>query len=166
MSAFAILGTLFVIGEAMTDPGGFEGVLLASTWVVPLGAVIALIVWAPAIAARVLTVAVLAASAFSASYLLAPDAWRDFEDTHGPVRAIALFAVTVAITLLGYRPRYTRQAGVLLIIAALLPAAMSIMAGQASPSLMIVSPVPLGCALLYLLAASMEQKPETGPTAD
>ncbi len=96
---FTSLGVLFVVGEAMDEPGGMEGAVLAASWVVPMLAVVALAWFRPRPATWVASVLVGAVAAFD----LVSSSWDAFvrmEDQRGPVRAVAILATALPLAVL------------------------------------------------------------------
>jgi hypothetical protein len=139
--AFGVLGTLFIGGETIADPGGWEAAGLVSAWIVPMAAGCVLAWFRPGIALPVLVVLLAGALVLSTWH------WRA-----GPVDAIALFAVSISLGSLGWhRPG---RAGLLLL-------AEAVLAGVLSPGGSVAAAaIPAGVAgLLYLLGASFEPKP-------
>lgn len=113
MALFGVLGTLFVAGEALAEPGGRTGVLLTALWLLPVAAV-SLFAWRrPEPAARVLTLVTWAAVALTLVDALggrvAPETW-------GPVTTVVVFAVGVALGFLGLRR--PGRAGLLMLVLA------------------------------------------------
>jgi hypothetical protein len=114
MALFGLLGSMFVIGEVFTDPGGWTAVWVTALWLVPLvvlsvlaagnpEAVTPVFVWVTA----ALVVFTLADSAFG----VVP------RDDLGPVAAISVFALGVSLAFLGLHR--ARLAGLLMVVAAL-----------------------------------------------
>ena len=105
---------LFLVGEMASDPGGWTAVWLIAACVVPLAAC-CLLAWRRPDAGTwllaVLTAALLAVDVWVA---ISPGALRDLEDRTGPVQAVAIFAVAVAVAVLGLRR--TRVAGIMLVL--------------------------------------------------
>ena len=130
MGLFALLAGLFIIGEAVADPGGWVGVGLIALWLVPL-VVLVWFAWQRPESATwllgglsVLAVGLLAWSA------LDPTRWHDFQNANGPVLAIGVFAVAVPLTVLGWhRPL---AAGGWLTLLGLTPLAVLALAGAPS----------------------------------
>ena len=112
---------LFIGGEMLSDPGGWQGVGWLAAWLVPsLGlAVFALL--APRIAYPVLVIAVgvVIAAAFGSMFLA--DAVWAFEDTHGPVNLIVQIGLLMPLVALGRA--MPRQAGWLIVLAIAAPLA-------------------------------------------
>lgn len=111
MTLFGVLGGLFVAGYAFEDLGGWPAAGLTALWVVPLVALSVFALRRPGAAGRVfvwLTAAVILFTvADSAIGIIPRDAW-------GPVAAIVVFALGVALAFLGlHRPRL---AGLLMVV--------------------------------------------------
>jgi len=114
MMLFGLLGTLFVAGYALDDPGGPTGVGMTAAWVLPMVALTGLALLSPETGAPVLTFAtvlVLGFTVFDSVVGIVP------RDDVGPVAAITVFALAVALAALGLHR--AKLAGVLMIAAAL-----------------------------------------------
>jgi hypothetical protein len=155
MALIGLFGCLFVIGETFDDPGGWRAVALVASWLVPL----VLLAWfalrRPDAAEPVLVVATILVAGFSladAAIGIVP------RDNWGPMVAVAVFALGLALAFLGlHRPS---RAGVLLVslAAAQFVAVVLEHAGSGAPRLslggssgVVVVPLLLG-GLLFLLA--------------
>ena len=143
---------VFIVGETVVDPGGWKAVGLISIWAVPL-VVVGFLAWRhPDLGLRVLGALVAVMVALSVWFAVDPEGWRSFEDSRGPVRTIATFAIAAAIALLGLRR--PGQAGLELVLLALLPPLVASFGSRAgSPSLIAVATVPMVAGLLYLASA-------------
>lgn len=100
MAFFGLIGGLFVVGEAFTDPGGWTAVLMSAAWLVPAVALAVFAVRRPAPAARVMVGLVATVVAFSIAdsmFGIIP------EDDWGPVTAVVVFATGVVVAFLGLR---------------------------------------------------------------
>ena len=130
MGVFVVGGAFFIAGETFADPGGWKGAGLVALWLVPA---VALSLWAwfrPDPAGDALEVLVVLTVGLAVWYALDAGSWRSFENAHGPIRAVALFALAAPLTLLGYhRPK---RGGILLLGASVLPV---VLAGLASGGL-------------------------------
>ena len=101
--AFAVVAGLFVAGETGLDPGGWAAFWLDLSWLVPMLALTALAWWRPAAAAPVLVAATALGLVSDAVWTLAKEPGRGFD---APAGAISMFAVSVAVGVLGWhRPR-------------------------------------------------------------
>ena len=100
MALFGLLGGMFVAGYAFEDPGGWAAVAMTAAWVVPLAALAVFALLRPEAAAPVfvgVTVVVgLFTLADSSVGIIPRDDW-------GPVAAIVVFALGVALAFLGLR---------------------------------------------------------------
>lgn len=165
MALFALIGSAFITGEALADPGGVAGVLLSACWIAPMVALSVYALRRPEAATRVLTVIAALVASFvvlDAVFAIVP------RDEIGPVGAITGFAAAVSLGFLGlHRPA---PAGWLLLVlgAANLAAAFARTAGREDGA-------PLGAALggssgavavpilviggLYLVAAYWRSRP-------
>ncbi|MBT2536375.1 hypothetical protein [Arthrobacter sp. ISL-69] len=154
MAAFTVLAGLFISGYALADPGGLEGVMLIVSWAVPMAALAALAWLRPAWAAPALTV--LTALLIVACIWFAVDSasWRAFENSNGPVRAVAVLVLAFPAAVLGLKR--TPAAGWLLLALGLGPVALSALGSLAGVvALSAISVVPLVTGLLFLVAARM-----------
>jgi hypothetical protein len=113
MALFGLLGGAFVVGETFMDPGGWTALRVSASWVVPL---VALSVWAllrPESAGPVFVVI----TAMVALFTLADSLFGIIpRDDWGPVAAIVVFALGVALAFLGLRRALL--AGTLMVTAA------------------------------------------------
>jgi hypothetical protein len=160
---YGVLGGVFVIGETFADPGGAAAAGLVAAWLVPLGALVALVVLRPEPAATVLVwvtggVVVLV---LLAGTLLGPGA------PAGPIGAVAVFALAMPLAFLGVHA--PRLAGLLLVgaaaalvVAALLAAAVhGHRTGIGGSTAAVALPV-LAIGGLFLLAGALDHR-ATGP---
>jgi hypothetical protein len=99
---FAVFGTAFIVGEALTDPGGVSGLMISAAWCVPMAALAVYALLRPASAVAVL----MPVAVFVASFVLIDGAFGILpRDAVGPVGAIAVFAVAVPLGFLAaHRP--------------------------------------------------------------
>lgn len=155
-----VLGGAFLAGEALTDPGGWSGVAITASWLLPLLALCVLARRRPRLAVRVLGAGVGVMVLLGLWYAVAPSGWRGFEDDHGPVRAVATFVLGGALGVLGLRR--TRGAGVLLLVLGTVPL---VLAGggsrRAASSVLAAVTTPLLVGLVYLVASAL---PHARPT--
>ena len=145
-------------GETFTDPGGWAAAGLVAAWAVPLAGLVALSWFRPGWAVWVL--AVLSAAVIGASIWLAlsPQAWRAFEDRHGPIQAVITFVVVAAIAVLGLKR--TLAAGTMMVIVGVIPVAVSSLGGLAGAApLAVVSTMPVITGILYLVSARLARRP-------
>ena len=114
MTLFGLVGGLFVAGYAFEDLGGWTAAGLTALWVVPLVGLSVFAVLRPEPAARVLvwvTAAVAVSTLADSAFGVVPrDAW-------GPVAAVTVFALGVALAFLGLRR--AGLAGLLMIVTGL-----------------------------------------------
>lgn len=110
---------LFIGGEMLSDPGGWQGVGWLAAWLVPSLGLAVLALLRPSIGYPVLVIAVGAviAAAFAAIFLA--DAVWAFEDTYGPINLIVEIGLLMPIVALGRA--MPRQAGWLLVLAITAP---------------------------------------------
>lgn len=153
----------FIVGEAFTDPGGWEAAGLVAAWAVPL-AILAVLSWfRPSWAIYVLAALTAAVIGVSIWFAVDPHGWRSFEDQHGPIRAVITFVLVAAIGLLGLkRPA---GAGILLLAVGIIPVAVSSLGSfPGFASLSIVSAAPVIAGVLYLAAAHLAARPRPPAT--
>ena len=101
MMGFAVLGSAWITGEAMTEPGGSKGVLITVTWALPMVAV-SLLAWrVPRVAMPILAIAVVTIIAMSIWEYVDWNWWVDFMDRNGPIITVAVFATAVPIAVYG-----------------------------------------------------------------
>ena len=119
MVAFAGFVGLFVVGYAVTDPGGLVGIGGSAAWV---AVVAGLGVWAlyrPSGALIALAVLACAPLAFGVWSLLDYEAASNWEDTHGPMSMVLSLTVCAPAAIAGlFRPR---PAGYLILVASMGP---------------------------------------------
>lgn len=104
----------FVVGETVTDPGGWEALGLVAAWAIPFVALTALAWFRPTWATWLFAVLIAGVIGVSAWFALDPDGWRAFEDRNGPVRDVATFVLAAGIALLGLKR--TAVAGWMLLV--------------------------------------------------
>ena len=144
---------LFIAGEALSDPGGLEGIALVASWLVPFGGLVALAWYRPAPASWVLGALTAVVVIAGAWYALAPDAWRRFEDSHGPIRAVAAFVLLAPLALLAWKRPIV--GATLLLVVGIVPGLLAIAAtggGGAGSAVAIVSSPLAVVGLLFLVA--------------
>jgi hypothetical protein len=113
MALFGLLGGAFVIGETFTDPGGWTAVWVSALWVVPVLALSGFALLRPESAGPVFVVV----TAVVALFTLADSIFGIIpRDDWGPVAAIVVFALGVALAFLGLRRALL--AGTLMVTAA------------------------------------------------
>jgi hypothetical protein len=148
----------FIIGDTFADPGGWKAAGLVAAWAVPLAGLAALSWFRPRWAVSVLAVLSAAMIGVSVWFALNPQAWRSFEDRHGPIRAIATFLLVAALAVLGLKR--TAVAGVLLLAIGVIPVAVSSLGSFLGfASLSVVSAAPVIAGVLYLVSAHMAERP-------
>lgn len=156
MMAFSAFIAAFIVGETFTDPGGWKAVGYVATWLVPVAA-LAWLAWfrpGPAvIASAALLVGVFVLDLWSA---VASDAWRSFEDSVGPVRAIITFAIAAPLALLGWKRPFA--AGAMLLLMMVPPTILVATGTGAIGGALLVAASPGSVTgVLYLFAARLER---------
>jgi hypothetical protein len=145
---------LFVVGETLTDPGGWRGLGLVAAWVVPPAALAAVAWYRPDWAARLFAVLVAAMIGVAIWFAVNPDGWRAFEDRHGPIRAISSFVLAAAVAVLGVKR--TAVAGVLLLVLGVVPVVVSSLGSSLGlVSLAMVNFASVIAGILYLWSAAL-----------
>jgi hypothetical protein len=148
----------FVIGDTFTDPGGWKAAGLVAAWAVPLAGLAALSWFRPGWAVYALAVLSAAAIGVSIWFAISPEAWRSFEDRHGPIQAVLIFVLVAAIAVLGLKR--TSVAGVLLLAVGVIPVIVSSLGSFLGfASLSVVSAAPVIAGVLYLVSAHMAERP-------
>ena len=148
-----LFGGAFVVAETVDDPSGSAAIVLVASWLAPLVAFAVLASLRPATAQPVFVVATLLVAVFS----LADASWEIIpRDDWGPLAAVAVFALGVALGFLGLR-RPT-PAGLMLVVAALAQLGAVLMRSDgAGPRLVggssgvVILPLLVG-GVLFLLA--------------
>ena len=152
----------FIIGDTFADPGGWKAAGLVAAWAVPLAGLAALSWLRPDWAIYVFAVLTAAVIGVSIWFALNPQAWRSFEDRHGPIRAVLTFVLVAAMAVLGLQR--TAAAGVLLLAAGVIPVAVSSLGSfRGCGSLSIVSAAPVLTGILYLVSAQLARRPPAPP---
>ncbi|HEX2893621.1 MAG TPA: hypothetical protein VHO29_06415 [Marmoricola sp.] len=159
VAALGLFGALFIAGETLADPGGWQGIGLVGAWAVPMGALTVLALRQPAVAGRVLPWALLVAGV-----LLLADAAGAYPRDAGPVGTITMFAVVVPSGLLGLHRAFLAGVLVLAAGATQLGAAL-VERGRSGAGLEQVLGGSTGafvvpflvCAVLLLLTAALER---------
>lgn len=168
MALFGLVGGLFVAGSAFEEPGGWAAVGLTALWVLPLVGLSLLALFRAETAGPVFVAVSAAVGLFTladAAFGIVPrDAW-------GPVAAIAVFTLGVALAFLGLHR--ARLAGLLLLLVALAqlvatvvgigvheaegpgPGVGAVLGG--SSGIMVVPLLIVG--LLFLVAGSLDHEP-------
>ena len=154
----------FIIGDTFTDPGGWKAAGLVAVWAVPLAGLTALSWFRPGWAIYVFAVLTAAVIGVSIWFALDPQAWRSFEDQHGPIRAVITFILAAAMALLGLKR--TAVAGILLLAVGLIPVAVSSLGSFLGfASLSIVSAAPVVTGILYLVSAQLAGRRSAPPAS-
>jgi hypothetical protein len=148
---------LFVIAETFDDPGGWKAVGLVSLWLVPLAA-LASIGWYHPHQAR-LPIALAVALVLSMAMWRAVDlgAWRRFEDRHGPIEAIAAFALGAALAFYAYRR--PRLGGALMVLIGAAPPVLSSFGSDglhSGASIVLLGTPAVVAGILFLWSAIVE----------
>ena len=156
MALFGLLGGLFVAGEAFSDPGGWQAVAMTAAWALPLIALSVFSLRRPAEAGPVFV----GATALVVLFTLADSAFGIIpRDSWGPVAAVVVFAIGVALAFLGLHR--AELAGLLMVVAGLAQLAATVIGRGSEPGPMfggssgvVVLPILL-VGLLFLLAGAL-----------
>lgn len=150
-----VLAYAFLVGETLTDPGGWAAVGYVLVWLVPLVALLALVERRPETAARWAWVAVLVLVGYALWGAVDREARVDFQDSVGPVNTVLLMVVSTALVVLGRHEAHTMTAGLALLAATLLP----VVIGAGNETMMrssgIVGLPFLVTGLLYVASAAL-----------
>nr|WP_297428478.1 hypothetical protein [uncultured Actinotalea sp.] len=154
-AAFIGFVSLFVVGSALTDPGGWRGAALAAGYAVVVLGLAALAFLVPDTAAALIGLLSLAPVGLGAWALVDHAALRSWEDGLGPVSLVLVVVVAAGAAVLGLQ--HPAVGGGFLLLVTLLPTALGTAGAGAgwAPELMIaVIQLPLVAAgVLYLVAA-------------
>lgn len=156
----AILG-LLLVGDTVSDPGGWEAVGLIAAWAVPLAGACLLCWRHPDLATRVLALATGAVIAMSVWFAADYHGWRSFENQNGPIRAIVVFVLAAALVYHGLRR--TLPAAIMLTLIGIVPMAFSLGYRAGFTSTAVACTAPLITGVLYLAAALTAR---SGPPTD
>ena len=156
MVAFVVLFGIFIVGETLSDPGGWRAVGLIAIWLIPLVALCLVSWFSPDRAVWFLAPLVTGVIGLSVWFAINQGTWRSFENRHGPIQVVMVFALSAPVALWGLHR--TLWAGVMLVMVG----AASILVAQAvgrggSSSLAIASFAPLVTGLLYLAAVYQDR---------
>ncbi len=158
MTLFTVFFGAFIVGDTFTGPGGWRAAGLVAAWAVPLAGLAALAWYRPSWAIYVFAVLTVAVIGVSIWFAVNPQGWRSFEDQHGPIRAVITFVLVAAIAVLGLKR--TAAAGVLLLVAGIVPLAVSSLGSLLGfASLSVVSSAPVIIGILYLASARIAGRP-------
>jgi hypothetical protein len=156
---FAVFAGLFIVGETSEDPGGAVAVGLVASWLLPTAALV-LLAWRwPQLAGWVLSLAVGIVVVVGVAYVVDPQWWRTFEDDRGPVRAVAVFALSLPLAVFAWRrPTW---GGALLLVAGVVPGALALIGvggGGAGGATIAVGMPAAVIGALYLASAWLERR--------
>ena len=149
---FAAMVGVFLAGEALDNPGGWEAIGMIAGWAAPL-AVVALFAWLrPRWALRVFGMAAAVLVALNAMTLVAVHAVEVFARASDPARDIAGVIIMAALGVAGYKiPEWAAR---LVVIPFVLTLAVSLFSASAGDvvSLILISSPPLASAAYYIAA--------------
>lgn len=160
---FGSLFGLFLVGETLSDPGGWIGVGLVALWAVPLTLVCVLAWLRPDAAGLLFAPLVAGVIALSAWFAVDSSGWRSFENHHGPVRAVTVFALAVALALWGLRRNTQMRAGAMLLVVGIVPIVLSSVAHDGMASLAAACSAPVITGVLYVAAGLLDRRPSPPP---
>jgi len=156
MALFGLFGGMFVAGEAFLDPGGWQAVAMTAAWALPFIALSVFALRRPAAAGPVFV----GATALVVLFTLADSAFGIIpRDSWGPVAAVVVFAIGVALAFLGLHR--AELAGLLMVVAGLAQLAATVIGRGSEPGAMfggssgvVVLPILL-VGLFFLLAGAL-----------
>lgn len=163
MLGFAVLGGMFIAGESLSDPGGLVGLMLTAAWLFPM-IVGCWLAWRrPRIAFPLLMVWSIGILGLLVWQSLAPGWWHTFINSNGPIITIAMFALSVPLTIYGYERRTRFVAFILLGMPVLAMIAGSNTGEGRGPilrggSTLVVSLPILAAGVLYLIASFVDKR--------
>ena len=151
-TVYVAVGALFIGGETLTDPGGLVAVGLIALWLVPLLGLGWLALWRPDASRAPLAAVTGAVVVLSVVAAVSGDRWSAFEDHHGPVRGIVVFALCGILAAFGYRRPVA--GGVLLLVGSVVPSVLGTVTGGPGTAALPVLAAPWAVVgALYLLSA-------------
>jgi hypothetical protein len=163
---FVGLVTLFVGGDAVTDPGGWAGIGGTAAGVLVLLGSCALAWWRPGIALALLVVVACAPLAFGLWSLVDYGAAHDWEDSHGPVSLVLVLAVCAPAAVAGlFRPRAAGWLILAVTVVPLLLAAVGATSHFYEPLSLgvLVTPLVVSGALFLQSGRQQQDHPGTRP---
>lgn len=93
----------FIVGETMTDPGGLRGMALVLLWSMPV-TVVATVCWTwPRRATLMIGLLVVGVMLMDSWFAIDVERWKSYEDSRGPVSAVATFVVVAVTVFLAWR---------------------------------------------------------------
>jgi hypothetical protein len=147
MALSTCIAAIFIIGEAFTDPGGWQAAGLVAAWAVPLVVVATLAWYRPDWAVGVCAVLTAAVIGTDIWFALSPRG-------KGPAEAVLSFALAAVVAVLGLKR--TVVAGVLLEVVAIVPFSINSLGGHRGlSSLAAVGIAPLVAGVMYLFSANV-----------
>lgn len=148
----------FVVGETFDDPGGWAAAGWVACWLVPLLVLAGAAWWRPGAARSVLLWSVSLPIAYAATALIDRQSWASFHDRIGPIGAISVMVLGLALAVLGRQPDSTLDAGWAMVALATLPVLVLLVVGELMASLVAASlPVLVG-GLLYVAAGLLTSR--------
>ena len=165
MLGFAVLGGLFIAGESTTDPGGLVGFAMTAAWLVPM-VIGCWLAWRrPRIAFPILMMWTFGIMGLLVWQAIQPEWWLNFINTDGPIITIAIFALSVPLTIYGYGRRTRFVSFILMGVPVLALLADSNTRGDApilrGSSTMAVTLPAFIAGVLYLIASFVDKQDDT-----
>ena len=155
MLAFGAFGSMFVIGEIFTDPGGTQAFIFAACWLVPQALALWFALARPDSAWLLMRLLALIAVVASISLWAFAAQWQQLTDANGPIFSIYLLVAAMSIAAWGLHEPKT--AGRLLLVSGLVPLVVTMLSSESHPiagaSLRIVSYAATACGLLLVLSS-------------
>lgn len=154
---------IYVAVDTVRDPGGTEAMVAVGSWVLPLVALLGLaLLWREAASALVVP-ALVVPLALALWAALDPSGWEQLRSDVGPVDALVVMFLGVALAFLGLNEEETHVAGLAMVALTVVPPALVFLAtgelGILSTALVAV-PV-LATGLLYLWAAALRHREDS-----
>lgn len=163
MLGFAVLGGMFIAGESLADPGGLIAFIMISAWLFPM-VVGCWLAWRrPRIAFPLLMIWSIGILGLLIWQSLAPEWWYTFINSNGPIITIAMFALSVPLTIYGYERR-TRFVSLILVAMPLVAVFAGANTGEGrgpilrGGSTLAVSLPIFAAGVLYLIASFVDKR--------
>lgn len=167
----ALLGSLFVAGYAVEDPGGWQSVGIVASYLLPMLALAAAARLWPSVAGWVMAGALALLAGSWTWYVVDTEAWTELMDDVGPILGVAMLVVLLPLGVLGLRRPLA--AGLMLAGAAVLSYTAFVasvsdepwygVADSLTTSRTVLCAPMLLIGLLFLLAALFGRRDRTSP---
>lgn len=169
MLGFAVLGGYWIIGQAMVNPGGLQGVWLVFGWVTPI-ALLSVAAWRyPNVALLIISVLSLVVVIASISESGNWTRWTNFSNSSSPATTIVIFAISIPTAVYGnFHSARISASGLLLIglVPWILTSAQLGWASMGSVTATGLFSAPAVVAgVLFWWSSRLEYQPEGAPLA-